>query len=145
MNILVLENRGSVSYYMVEALRAQHEVFDAQSITDAQSYLESERIDCFIIDLNMDPYGLEDDEIAETRDGLLTGWIWLREYVYKENPSLKSQTIIYTEYLPDLKANVPFEELKGIFLVPKRGTTGVARQVRNTVDTIARRLRQKGQ
>lgn len=138
MNILVFENRGSVVKYLREALgKLGHDVFHAFSVYDAQSFWKDERIDCLLVDLNIDPEGLEDDEIKETLGGLLTGWIWLREHVYKKDDAMKRRTIIYTEYSESLTENVSSEELDGIYLVPKRGSASSAQQVIKHVETIA--------
>jgi hypothetical protein len=138
MNILVLEDRGSVSFYMEEALRNEgHIIFSAYNVNDAQSYWEKENIDCIIVDLNMAPDGLKPEEIADTKDGLLTGWIWLSNYVFKDKPEMKRQTVIYTEYMGDLRENVSSQALEGIRLIPKRGFTSTAEQVFNHVKAIA--------
>ena len=81
----------------------------------------SEQIDCIIADLNMKPEGLEENQIAQTMAGLLTGWIWLRDYVFKDIPSMKEKTIIYTDYKDHLLAKVKSNELKGIKVISKKG------------------------
>jgi CheY-like chemotaxis protein len=139
MNILLLEDRGSVSFYLKEALTKEgHVVLDAMGINDAQSYWGAEKIDCLIVDLNMSPDGLKPDETQQTKDGLLTGWFWLRNYVYKPSPAMKQRTIILSEYINALCECVPAEELKGIRLVPKKGSTSPAEQLLDHVKCIAR-------
>lgn len=122
MNILFLEDRGSVSFPLVDELRGQrHEVFDAGSVRDARSYWEDKKIDCLIVDLNMDPAGLTDEQANQTHGGLLTGWIWLRDYVFNVRQDMRQRTIIYTDYMEQLRANVPPSDLAGLRLVSKRG------------------------
>lgn len=139
MNVLLLEDRGSVSFYLTEALTEEgHVVLDAMGINDAQSYWGAEKVDCLIVDLNMSPDGLKSEEIQQTKDGLLTGWVWLRNYVFVEKPQMKERTIILSEYIKALLANVPPEELKGIRLVPKKGSSSPAEHLLDHVKAIAR-------
>lgn len=134
MNILILEDRGSVSYYMVETLKQEHIVFDAYNVNDANSYLGKEQIDCLIVDLNMSPDGLTQEEVVKTQGGILTGWIWLSNYVYKDRSDMKQKTIIYTEYMYALreainKGVINEDELKGIYLVSKKGSASPAEKL----------------
>ncbi len=140
MNVLVLEDRGSVAHYMRDALEENgHVVLDAVGINDAKSHFRNETVDCIIADLNMSPSGLNPQEIEETGDGLLTGWIWLRDYVYKEDPSMKRRTIILSEYTYALEI-VPAEDLSGIRQVDKKGSVSPADKVLRYVQDIARGL-----
>ena len=130
MKILILEDRGSVSFYMQEMLESEgHTTIPAFSIPDARTILKNDGIDCIITDLNMDPWGLSPSQIRETRDGLLTGWIWLRDEVIKEKPHMKNRTIIYSEYGEALRKHIPEEELIGFRLISKSGPTSSAEQV----------------
>jgi hypothetical protein len=125
MNILVLEDRGIVSYYLQEFLEDKgHQIYHAFNINDANSYLveHEDDIGCIITDLNMSSVGLTDIEINQTHAGLFSGWIWLREYVFNKYPKMKLRTIIYSDYLEDLQKFVSASELAGINLVRKRGT-----------------------
>jgi hypothetical protein len=119
-------------------LEKGHTLFDSFSIMDAQSYWEDEQIDCLLVDLNLSPEGLTDDEIEKTENGLLTGWIWLKEYVLKKNPGMKNKIIIYSDYLPQLAAKVNEEELRGIARIPKRGSESPVQAILDGVDRIAR-------
>ncbi len=122
MTILLLEDRGSVSFGLQRLLEEDsHIIFNAFNINDAISYWEDAAIECLIVDLNISPDGLKLGEIEETLGGLLTGWIWLREYVYTKKEEFKSRTIIYSNYLSDLEGNVHEDELKGLHLIPKSG------------------------
>lgn len=146
MNVLVFEDRGSVSHYLEEALRSQgHQVFSAFSVPDAQTYWEDEEIDCIVADLNMSPEGLKDDGQERTARGLLTGWVWLVEHVFKEKEQMKPRTIIYSDYLNVLKDNVQADALKGVHLVPKKGTTSPAKEMLSFVERIARMVEGKKQ
>ena len=137
MKILLLEDRGSVSYYMAEALRMnEHEVHDAYNINDAQSEWETDEIDCVIVDLNLDPTGLSQKEIEETRGGLLSGWIWLRDHVLQKNPEMRQRTVIYSEYVSDLMRCVSKDDLRGIRLIAKGGQESAPDEVLKCIDKI---------
>lgn len=137
MNILLLEDRGGVSFYLEEALLAAgHKVFPAFNVNDAKSFWGRGDIECIIADLNMSPEGLTKDEIEQTKAGILTGWIWLREHVFKNNDAMRARTIIYSEYLDYLDAAVT----KGICLIPKRGSTNPTTELLKHVKTISQKL-----
>ncbi|WP_321473453.1 hypothetical protein [uncultured Paludibaculum sp.] len=130
MNILFLEDRGSVTEYIKEILERdnKHRVIEAFDINDAQSSWEDrtkQPIHCMIIDLNMPADGLTEVEEAATAAGLLTGWIWLREYVFKVDPGMKARTIIFSDYLAEFKDRVPEEECRGISIIAKRSATPI--------------------
>ena len=140
MNILIVEDRISVSRYMKKALRKLgHVVFHALNIYDARECWEDENItiDCLIVDLNMTPDGLTDDEIKATKDGVLTGWIWLKNHVFDNEPNMRPRTIIYTEYKTQLEREAS-GELGGIrAIIPKRGSTSTAQAVLDQVRAIS--------
>lgn len=138
MKILIVEDRGSVAIQMKHVLEQRgHEVLKAVSINDAQSFWEAGSIDCLIVDLNMSPVGLEPAEIKETKSGLLTGWVWLKQRVYSDNPAMKQCTIIYTEYLDSLEEHVPESEWAVIERIRKKGSTSPGELVLNAVARIA--------
>jgi CheY-like chemotaxis protein len=140
MNILFVEDRGSVSFYWKEMLESEgYTVYDAGNISQAIFYFREKQVDCLIIDLNLNPEGLKPEEIEGTHDGLLSGWIWLREYVYKEKRELKERTVILTEYMQQLHQHVSDEELVGIRLVEK-GSIDPARQVLAFLKIIANEI-----
>ena len=86
MKILILENQGSISLLLKAHLTQEgHEVYNAFNVNDARSYWESKekKIDCIIVDLNMVPAGLTPAEAQATENGLITGWIWLKNYIFE--------------------------------------------------------------
>lgn len=124
MTILFLEDKGSVTEYVMEMLErdGHHRVIEAYDINDAQSAWEDRvqrPIDCLIIDLNMPADGLSKVEEAATAAGLLTGWIWLTDYVFKDAPRMKARTIIFSDYLGEFKSRVLEQEYAGITIIPK--------------------------
>lgn len=147
MNILFLEDSGYVANLMKKGLESQgHMVFHALGINDAQSYLESEHIDCFIIDTNMDPSGLKQELIDQSHDGTLSGWLWLKEYVFnekknKEEKDVKKKTIIFSEYIQELKLYAEENDLQGIRLISKKDSSSPAEQVLNHLKVIESNMR----
>jgi CheY-like chemotaxis protein len=115
MNILLVEDRGAVAYYLRDALEgAGHQVFLAPNISRAKEYWDKGGIDCIVLDLNMSPDGLTEAEVRDTLGGVLTGWIWLKNYVLAKDSSMKSRTIILTAYLPRLKEKLRAEGSEGL-------------------------------
>ena len=84
----------------------------------------------------MSPEGLKDDEINLTSNGLLTGWIWLSNYVLNKDDSIRERVIIYSEYIDGLIENVNRNLLDGIRLISKRGSTSTAQQVLQHVRAV---------
>ena len=138
MNVLVLEDRGSVSFYLEEGIRSRgHTVFSAFTIPDARSYWENEQIDCIVVDSNMSPDGLGEEQIKRTKDGLLTGVIWLLDSVFPERQDMRERTIIYTDYLERLRESFTDEELRGLQLFSKKGSVSPAREFLKSLDVMA--------
>jgi hypothetical protein len=142
MNILVIEDRGAVSFYLAEALQAEgHVVLEAYNTNDAQAHWdhrETTPIDCMIVDLQMPQDGLTEAEKEESRGGLLTGWLWLRGHVLPNVPAeYRSRVIICSDYLGNLREFVRADEYRGIRLVPKRAPSGSAGEVLKRVREIS--------
>jgi hypothetical protein len=138
MNILILEDRGSFLHSFNELMIAEgHTVFSAISIFNANEYLENEKIDCLIVDLNMATYGLKKEEVLRTHNGLLTGWIWLNKYAYKKNPHLRKSTIIFSGYIKELYNFVSKDDLKDIHLIEKN--TGMS-TILNLIKVFEKRI-----
>ena len=76
MNILLIEDRGSVSSPLTGLLQnLGHKVFDAGTPADADDHWDRRKdspIHCIIADLNMSNDGLTPDEAETTRTGRLT-------------------------------------------------------------------------
>lgn len=145
MNILLLEDRGVVAYPLKESLeKNNHTVFLAPNISRAKAYWREKKADCIIADLNMPPDGLDEGEAEQTAGGLLTGWIWLRNYVFAEEESMKKRTIILTAYMKELTDIVGDEELEGIALVGKNPLADTdTGSILHHVEEIAKKLEDK--
>jgi hypothetical protein len=122
MNILFLEDRGSVTTYLSGALKKMgHIVFDAFNIYDAREKWENFKIECIILDLNLNAAGLLEKEKKETINGKITGWIWFENYVLEKNPFFKKRTIIYSEYIDELEDS-KYTKHSEIIKIRKRGS-----------------------
>lgn len=138
MKILVLEDKGSTSIYMEDALRnAGHDVESASRVSDAQDIWADGDIQCIVADLNLPSDGLTDAQKTQTKGGLLTGWIWLANYVFSENPAFRERTIIYSEYLADLRNSIGEAQRRGVRLVSKRSTASAPQTVLKHLREIA--------
>jgi CheY-like chemotaxis protein len=140
VNILVLEDRGRVSYYMEEALRSRgHTVLSAGNIWEAQYHWDQRSetvVNCIIADLNMSSDGLTPDETERTQEGILTGWVWLTERVYRDDPEMMPRTVIYSEYLDYLKDRLSNDERRLVRQVSKRGSRSTTTEVLTCVQEI---------
>ncbi|MGA3333296.1 MAG: hypothetical protein ABSC62_03935 [Terracidiphilus sp.] len=148
MTILFLEDRGSVSVSITEMLEQKgYDVLSAYNINDAQSVWEARGkvpIDCLIIDLNMPADGLSVDEQKLTKGGLLTGWIWLQEHVFKEQPQMKAKTVIFSEYLNVFRTNITESEYVGVITIPKSAAYSPVEKLLKCVHAICARTKNEG-
>ena len=142
MNILVVDDRGSTSFYLAEALdRDGHRVLEAANINDAKTHWDKRKttpIDCIIVDLNMPSDGLTREQKGESHRALLTGWLWLRDCVLPDVPiGYRQRVIICSEYVRDFRELVPAHEYLGISLVDKHAPSGSAAKVLEHVHVIS--------
>ena len=148
MRILFLEDRGSVSEPITGKLKQDgYDVISAYDINDAQSVWENRGkrpIDCLIIDLNMPADGLSDHEKEDTKGGLLTGWIWLREHVFKDDADMKAKTVIFSEYLNVFRMHVPESEYEGVVTIPKSAAYSPVEKLLKCVRSICARTKDEG-
>lgn len=142
MNVLLVEDRGAAAYYVVEWLKKEgHLVLDACNPNDAQSHWNKRKdvpIHCILLDLNLPTDGLTEEQRERSVGGLLSGWVWFRDVVFAEAPEMRPLTIIYSDYIPTLKDNVPATEYDGITLIPKRRRSSSAREVSARIQEITR-------
>lgn len=142
MRILFIEDRGSVSVPVTETLELDgYEVISAYDINDAQSAWENrevEPIDCLIIDLNMPADGLTDDQKKQTFGGLLTGWIWLRDYIFKDYPDMRKRTVILSDYLSIFREKVLENQYLGVVTIPKSAPYSPVEMLLKEVKKIAK-------
>jgi len=116
--VLVLEDQGGILFTVAERLSDAYEVVPASDLYTATQALEESSFDALVVDLNMDPAGLDPELYEDTNDGQLTGWIWLRQY-----PEYYGKTVLYSAYLASLASLAGHEDaelLKGIVQISKR-------------------------
>ena len=102
MDILMLMNRGHVSYYLAEWLRTLgYVVIEVNNIEQAEEILNQQRIDCIITCTYMSSFcysGLLDaSERQQTQRGYLAGLVWLHNYVFVKDAGWKERVIIYED------------------------------------------------
>lgn len=93
-----------------------------------------------IVDLSMPPDGLTAAEKEESHGGMLTGWLWLRNYVLPIVPAgFRQRVIICSQYVRDFEKLVPADEYRGIRPpVEKRGSSNSAEEILGHVREISR-------
>jgi hypothetical protein len=131
MHILIVEDRGSVGFFLQNALeRRGHRVSVAFLIRDADSVWGNRAqvpVDCIVCDLNLPPEGLSSLELKGSRGGLLSGWLWLHGHVLRNSPEMARRAAVYSNYLPELRDLVRSEEYAGVRLIDKgRGTDSIS-------------------
>ena len=140
MVVLILEDRGSVSLRLARSLESEgHRVLRAFSVAEANALREDAEVDCFVVDLNMSPEGLTIEEIEQTGDGIRTGWVWLKNYVFPGDETLRKRTIIYSAFLSEFRSVVPADDRRNIRIYEKNAPSGL-KWLLNAVESIARDL-----
>ena len=141
MKILHLENRGSVSVPMADYFAdTEHTYLSAYNVCQANTLFRENKIDCLIIDLNLGTDCLTEEEAEKTKNGLLTGWIWLTNYIFKEHSELRGRTIIYSEYLDALRHETNADDLEDLILISKNESTSSAEHVLKAINKIKKNL-----
>jgi CheY-like chemotaxis protein len=136
MKVQIVEDSGSVVFPLTELLEQEgHLVVSTTNVVGASSLLRDHAPNCLIVDSNMEPRGLKPEEICETRGGLLTGWLWLTNYVFPQDEAMKKRTVILTAYEQAFCEMVPEEERGGVKVVSKRSDQGDS--YREILDFIA--------
>lgn len=121
MNILFLEDSGSGEATKRSLEDAGHTVFLAIEVADADSYLQSDSIDCLVVDLEMSAMGLTDAAFADIGSCRFTGWAWLKHHAFPCRPDLRQRTVFHTAFLAELISylGARHNEIEGIRHVPK--------------------------
>ena len=123
MKVLLLEDAGSVYFELLEHLSEVHfvsEVLAAYQVSEAMDKFENEEPDFMIVDLNVSSSGLKREEVDASEGGRLSGWLWLKNYVFPQSEEWRDKVIIYSEYIRILKNNVQKKEYKGLKLLTKK-------------------------
>ncbi|MBL7966949.1 MAG: response regulator [Prolixibacteraceae bacterium] len=135
MKILLLEDTYSIFGALKDKLLEDgHIVFKATQISDAIDILNEESVDVFIIDLRVKPIGLTEKEIKQLPNGRFSGWVFLDNYVFKKDINYKSKTILYSEYIGELKSKVDLSLYPEIKVMSKQDSS--IEDVRNYVKSL---------
>ena len=125
--ILYLEDSAPMRRQTLEFLRKdQFDVTDCFAIDDAKEILadlkqQGQRLDCIITDLNMEDNWLGEYR-GESKGCLLSGWVWLRRFVWTDEAYRNVPCIIYSGFITYLKENADYiahKEEHSIILVEK--------------------------
>jgi len=123
MNILLLEDNGTVFSFLEEELRKLgHTIVLAPKISRAIDLMSVEfdnKFDCLIVDLNINPSGLDDEDLKKSEYERIWGWIWLKKFVFPNDEQWKEKTIIYSQYTQILYSIVDKKDYKGINIIEK--------------------------
>ena len=114
MRILLLEDRGSRLYELRDFLQdSGHEVYACANVYRAKDMWQrnAEIIDCVIVDLAMQPNGLNDQDASQS--GYYTGWVFLWENLLQVNPDFADRCIIFSAWSDSFKLFLPTPEQRG--------------------------------
>jgi hypothetical protein len=124
MDILIVEDYGIVYnalYDNFKEIGTVDKVMSAFQVSEAMDKFNLRKINFLIVDLYLPPSGLTKTETDKTEGGTLSGWFWLQNYVFKNNPKSvwRKRVIIYSDYIKILKEKIPNGEWSGIKLLSK--------------------------
>ena len=113
MKMLVIEDRGLVLEQIggileYEKINTLVDIIPCCNINQAEEEINMHKSDIRLIcaDLSMDPLGFTDEECYKTEGGILTGWVWLKKIVFSNPELIKTQIIIFTDYINSLEAYI---------------------------------------
>lgn len=132
MKILILEDFGDLYFSFEEEIKSEIQgtiVLSATQPAEAQYLLETEKPDFMVVDLSLVPIGLTKKQTDESLCGRLSGYIWLRDNVFKLDGQWKKKTIIYSGYIPLLKKE--FHDIdQSIIMIDKE------KSIKDVIETI---------
>lgn len=124
MNILWIEDRGSsVDPVKVFLEKKGYKILKALSVSTAIGIWEDKKqsIEFIIVDLNVSSEGLTSEQSGETQSGVLSGFIWLKYYVFPDiNEDFKKNIVIYSNYIEEFYAYVHENDRIGIEVIGKQ-------------------------
>jgi len=108
--IFLLEDNSLLLEQLKEALekneyiKTQANVFPCLSIELANTAYDEfkDRIACLACDSNMSSVGLPDNLRSESKGGLFSGWLWMREKIIADE-SLADRSLVYSAYFDELQ------------------------------------------
>ena len=143
MKILVLDSHAVAAVPMVDCLREEgHEVIKAFNINDANSHwqYDGSMFDCLIVDITGPVDGLNEEEKKQTKEGWISGWIWLKNYLLKEKPSFAARVIIFStqQTLQVLEQAEPEAFKSRVSFICKNGLTSGVKLLLAQLDEISK-------
>ncbi len=123
--ILLLEDNGLIwdAFKEREKDYGDIKLYTAFQISDAMDLFEyhKDTIDWLIVDLNVPCTGLTREETDASERNLITGWIWLKNYVYPKHPQFKKRTIIFSAHIKEMEEHADMKQIHsdGILIMPK--------------------------
>ena len=99
--ILFLDDNGFIAVQTLTLLKQDgYDVESCARIDQANQYLkkEFEKIGCIITDLNMNDEWLNEYQ-CESDGGRLSGWVWLRRFVYDNKKYKNIPSIIFSGFI----------------------------------------------
>ena len=124
MNILLLEDNGTVFSFLMEELEnLGHKIELATKVSRAIDLMDDDefdiKFDCIIVDLNINPSGLDADYFNKSEYDRIWGWVWLENFVFPKDEEWKKRTIIYSGYTQILYSKVDKKDYESIYIVEK--------------------------
>ena len=123
MNILLLEDSGSVFSFLIEELeKLGHKIELATKVSRAIDLMSDEfdnKFDCLIVDLNINPVGLDYEDLKKSEYEGIWGWEWLKKHVFPKDENWKKKTIIYSRYAQILYSKIDKKDYKDVYIVEK--------------------------
>ncbi|HCA43580.1 MAG TPA: hypothetical protein DEP28_10055 [Bacteroidetes bacterium] len=120
MKIIHLEDISEVTFILEEELPSLGFAYiKATSIFEINEILDSDSCECLIIDLNLPTDGLSKELSELTRDGKITGWIWIKHIGINKYSLNPANMIIYSDYIQELDS-ITDNDLEKIKKIKKR-------------------------
>ena len=88
----------------------------AKTVAAAMDLFADNEYDCIIIDLSVDPLGLTPDEINDYHPYF--GWAWVHKYLQAEGSDVLAKSIVFSQYVKDLKNSKWASEIKRLKIEP---------------------------
>lgn len=131
--VLIVEDDGNIFGMLEKELGSSYELVRARAVDEARGYVaEDEPFDCFVVDLQIPPFGLTYEEMIDFEDR--EGYALLKNYLWTGNEEeirrLRAKTIICSRYVPDFKEKYG-EEVEDLAMVNK--TKGFQQKVASLI------------
>ena len=109
--ILMLEDDLELLDYTAPFEKNGFEIIKCASIELAnEALMEKKNIKLICTDLNLSTKGLTPSETKQSFGSRLAGWIWLKNYVYKDEKNKNIKYVIRSAFVSDLKEYLLYSE-----------------------------------